>query len=192
MLLTGEAGIGKSHLARKLAEWCNAQGAVVLSTTCPQARTPLPYVALASPLASPQLAERLNHMDDADVASLQVLSPALRRRYAGRHLDPQARQWQDLRLQQALIMLLSDSSEPTLLILDDAQWCDVRRRHLHRRVVEAMIEMAASESSSVFADEGDLIAEHFARAGRAKQATNVYAAFAQSRSVNAAFLRRWT
>lgn len=394
VLLTGEAGIGKSHLARRLAEWCNAQGAVVLSTTCPQARTPLPYVALASLLASPQLAERLNHMDDADVASLQKLSPALRRRYAGRHLDLQARQWQDLRLQQALIMLLSDPSEPTLLIFDDAQWCDeqslewlhylfateptarllvlmlageggfddlpfqracaallarghirqielqrlsfeesarlaqrttkqsldvrtlerlyaasagnpffivelvrmlesaqgamqktldegalpasvsalvmhrlstlsqparqlldvasvigrqftlallcqaervsqeariqaldelwrcaliveaggdiytfnhdlvreviyrelsdARRRHLHQRVAEAMIEMAASESSSIFADEGDLIAEHFARAGRAEQAANVYAAFAQSLSVNAAFVRRWT
>jgi len=123
-LLSGEAGIGKSYLARELSHWCRAQGALVLSTTCPQARTPLPYVALSTLLATPQLAPRLERMDDADMACLQMLSPTLRRRYAGRLIGRQPPQWQELRLQQALTMLLSDPAEPTLLILDDAQWCD--------------------------------------------------------------------
>ncbi|MBO9394437.1 BTAD domain-containing putative transcriptional regulator [Caldilinea sp.] len=124
VMLTGEAGIGKSYLAHKLRQWCSAQGATVLPATCPQARLPAPYVALAPLLASQLLAQRIERMDEADVACLQALSAALRRRYALNRPEPLAAQWQQLRLLQALTTLLTDPAEPTLITLDDAQWCD--------------------------------------------------------------------
>jgi pimeloyl-ACP methyl ester carboxylesterase len=71
------------------------------------------------------------------------------------------------------------------------QLSDARRRHLHQRVAEALIELAASELSDVLADEGDLIAGHFALAGRADQAAHVHAAFLQNRPGAAAFSQRW-
>jgi DNA-binding SARP family transcriptional activator len=124
VMLTGEAGVGKSYLAHEFCQWCSAQGAVVLSTTCPQARAPVTYVALAPLLASRRLAHRIERLDAADLTCLQMLSPALRRRYPVRHLEALSSQWQQLRLQQALATLFTDPAEPTLIMLDDAQWCD--------------------------------------------------------------------
>ena len=72
------------------------------------------------------------------------------------------------------------------------QLSDARRRHLHQRIAEAMIELAGGDLSDFFADEGDLIAEHFALAGRAEQAAHVHAAYVQSHPVNAAYLQRRT
>lgn len=124
VMLTGEAGVGKSYLAHEFCQWCSAQGAVVLSTTCPQARSPVAYVALASLLASNCLAHRIESLDAADLASLQMLSPALRRRHPVRHAEALPSQWQQLRLHQALTALLTDPVSPTLIMVDDAQWCD--------------------------------------------------------------------
>ncbi len=124
VMLTGEAGAGKSYLAHEFCQWCSAQGAVVLSTICPQARAPVAYVALASLLASNCLAHRIERLDAADLASLQMLSPALRRRHPVRHAEALPSQWQQLRLHQALTALLTDPVSPTLIMVDDAQWCD--------------------------------------------------------------------
>lgn len=125
VVLTGEAGIGKTWLAQVLIEWCAAQDAVALAASCPLAREPAAYGALAQWLASPRLALRLARLDEEDLTFLQLLSPELRRRYpALRPAAPLTPPWQRLRLQQALASLFIDDQAPTLLFLDEAQWCD--------------------------------------------------------------------
>ena len=127
VLLTGEAGIGKTHFVRELVRWCNDHGIVALEASCPQATEPLPFATLAGWLASEKLAHRFGRLHDDDLANLLILSPALRRRYAHLPAMPTLTlEWQRLRLMQALTTLLADETEPTLLFVDDAQWCDVR------------------------------------------------------------------
>ena len=127
VLLTGESGIGKTHFVRQLVGWCEDHGIVALEASCPQATEPLPFATLAGWLASEKLAHRFGRLDEDDLTSLLILSPALRRRYPHLPALPTLTlEWQRLRLMQALTTLLADETEPTLLFVDDAQWCDVR------------------------------------------------------------------
>lgn len=165
VMLTGEAGVGKSYLAHEFCQWCSAQGAAVLSTTCPQARAPVVYVALAPLLASNCLVHRIERLDAIDLTSLQMLSPALRRRHPVRYVEALPSQWQQLRLQQALTALLTDPVEPTLIVIDDAQWCDERSfEWLHYLFA---MEPAARLLVLMVVGEGDFEETPFQRASAA-------------------------
>jgi DNA-binding SARP family transcriptional activator len=125
VVLTGEAGIGKTRLARQLVDQCEREGVTVLTASCPQAKKPVAYLALASWLTSPKLAQRLEILNEEEATYLQLLSPSLRRRYPSvQPLTPLAPHWQRLHLYQSLAVFFTDPDEPMLLFLDDAQWCD--------------------------------------------------------------------
>ncbi len=125
IMLMGEPGIGKTRLMQELRRHCADAGGLVLAATCPQARDPVAYVAPALWLALPELTARLAHLDEEYLAYLQLLLPELRQRYP--HVHPPTAltpHWQRLHLHQALSTLFAGGGEPTLLFLDDAQWCD--------------------------------------------------------------------
>lgn len=71
-VVTGFPGIGKSRLVRELCRWARTERFVVLSGTCQEARSTLPYAALT------ELIENLIFTDrDQVLGALERLSPTL-------------------------------------------------------------------------------------------------------------------
>lgn len=125
VVIVGEPGSGKSRLVQDLIAWCEARNVVTVTTQCPQAKEPIGYVAVASCLMSPKIAHRLVGLTQDQQASLVTLAPGLRRHFSNwQPMQVQAPHWQRLHLYQAAASLFVGSDEPTLLFLDDAQWCD--------------------------------------------------------------------
>jgi predicted ATPase len=125
VLITGEAGIGKTKLAQEFLQWCEVRGGVALTAYCPQAQEPLGYLAITNWLSSSKLAARLDRLGADELALLATLVPALRRQRPEVLPSPTLDgSWQRLHLYQALNALLVVSDETTILFLDDAQWCD--------------------------------------------------------------------
>lgn len=125
VMLTGEPGIGKTRLMQEWSKYCGEAGALMLRAACPQAREPIAYIAPALWLAQPELTARLTQLHEEHLIYLQLLAPELRQRFP--HLCSPASltpHWQLLHLHQALSALFAGGEEPTLLFLDDAQWCD--------------------------------------------------------------------
>jgi DNA-binding SARP family transcriptional activator len=128
VLIGGEAGIGKSHLAEAFAAMVARQGVAVARARCWEAEGPLPFSPLAQWLRAPGIAERVEDMDPAWRAEVARVVPEL----AGPPGDGEgegpsrgpAEPWRRLRLFQGLARAMLAEREPLLLVLDDLQWCD--------------------------------------------------------------------
>lgn len=173
--IVGEPGSGKSRLVQDLVAWCEAHNVVTVTTQCPQAKEPIGYVAVASCLMSPNIVHRLAGLNQDQQMSLVTLAPGLRRHFS--HWQPvpvQASHWQRLHLYQAASSLFVGSDEPTLLFLDDAQWCDEQSlewlqymlaAYPHARLLVVMAVRADAMEEQPFARaKSDLLAR-----GRLKQ-----------------------
>ena len=82
-LVVGEAGIGKTRLAREWAAWAAAQGAVVLTGQAFEVGGRLPYQPLVEALRPRLEAENAPEdlLEDLWLAELSRLLPELRARY---------------------------------------------------------------------------------------------------------------
>ena len=77
VLLTGEAGIGKTRLVEEFRTWCARQGAVVAEARCHSAEGPLVYGPVAAWLRSGALRPRLAQLDPGRRSELARLLPEL-------------------------------------------------------------------------------------------------------------------
>jgi uncharacterized protein YbjT (DUF2867 family)/DNA-binding SARP family transcriptional activator len=77
VLLTGEAGIGKTRLVEDFRTWCARQGAVVAEARCHSAEGPLVYGPVTAWLRSGALRPRLAHLDPERRSELARLLPEL-------------------------------------------------------------------------------------------------------------------
>jgi len=127
VLLSGEAGIGKTRLAEEMCAWVARQGAAVAVAQCYPANVAVAYAPLVAWLSNRDIQARLAALDDVWFVEVARLRPAL---LAGRpHIKspgPLTEAWQRTRLFEALAraMLATDEPAPLLLFLDDLQWCD--------------------------------------------------------------------
>jgi DNA-binding SARP family transcriptional activator len=146
VVVTGEAGIGKTRLATEAARRVSAQGGLVLFGRCDQEAI-VPYQPIVEALdgyvaATP--ADELPALDEAARAELAAVLPSLDGPVAGRG-GPDAR----ARLFDAVTALVASAAadRAVLLVLDDLQWADddtlLLVRHLLRRAGDAPVLVVA-------------------------------------------------
>jgi AAA ATPase domain/Bacterial transcriptional activator domain len=128
VLLVGEAGVGKTRLAREFVSWARAQGTDVLIGHAFELRELLPYQPLTEALRKRLEGENAPEdlLEDLWLAELSRLLPELRVRYpdlpppAGDELTAR------MRLFEAVVRLLDALARraPLVLLLEDLDWID--------------------------------------------------------------------
>ena len=117
VLVTGEAGIGKSRLVAELAAWCAHRGVAVAQARSYAAEGGLAYGPVVAWLRSEALAPRRVRLDRGRLAELARVLPEL----PGTPL-PLPPDEQRQRLFDAMARALLASATPVLLVADDLQW----------------------------------------------------------------------
>ncbi len=128
VLLMGEAGIGKTRLAREFVAWAQAQGAEVMRGHAFEAGGRLPYQPLVEALRTRLEAENAPEdlLEDLWLAELSRLLPELRMRYPDLPAPTQDELTAKMRLFEAVARLFDALARqaPLVLLLDDLQWAD--------------------------------------------------------------------
>jgi DNA-binding SARP family transcriptional activator len=139
VLISGEAGIGKTRLSEELRAWVAGQGGAVAQAACyPQGgRATAAYAPVAEWLRNDALRPQVRALDDARLAEVARIVPSLeaeRESLAARPAEALSTGhltdgWQRTRLFEALARAALGADpdrkpRPLLLALDDLQWCD--------------------------------------------------------------------
>lgn len=125
VLLSGEAGIGKTRLAEELEAWVRRQGMTTASARCYSAEGRLPYAPVASWLRAEAVQPGLDTLPAIWLAEAMRLVPELlAKRTDLPQPAPLTEGWQRQQFFAALKHALLSAPQPLLLLLDDLQWCD--------------------------------------------------------------------
>jgi DNA-binding SARP family transcriptional activator/tetratricopeptide (TPR) repeat protein len=125
LILWGEAGIGKTHLAETFLNWAKRQGSMTAIARCYAAEGNLAYAPVTSLLRSEALRPSLMRLNAEWLSEIARLEPdLLTTRPDLRRPGPLSEQWQRQRLFDALARVVVASERPVMLLVDDLQWCD--------------------------------------------------------------------
>jgi DNA-binding SARP family transcriptional activator/tetratricopeptide (TPR) repeat protein len=126
VLLSGEAGIGKTRLGEEFLHWVKRQGAVTARSRAYAAEGRLPFAPVVDWLRSPPLKDTLVDLDEPWVKELGRLAPELS---GGREREPSGgtvpEAWWRQRFFAALARAVTGDGTPRAFLIDDLQWCDV-------------------------------------------------------------------
>ncbi|MFN2231906.1 MAG: BTAD domain-containing putative transcriptional regulator [Anaerolineae bacterium] len=121
VLVSGDAGIGKTRLAEELARWVGQQGLPVAVARCYAAEGELPFAPVVTWLRARPLPE-LDRVWRTEIARL--LPELLLQDPTLPPPGPMGEPWQRQLLFEALARAMLGGRHPLLLVLDDIQWCD--------------------------------------------------------------------
>ena len=125
LLLSGEAGIGKTRLAEELLSWVGRQGISTATARCYAAEGELAYAPIVTWLKAEAIQPMLPTLADAWLTEVARLVPdVLPQRPELSRPVALTENWQRQRLFEALAHALLDGRQSLVLLLDDIQWCD--------------------------------------------------------------------
>ena len=136
VLVSGEAGVGKTRLVQVLAETACADGVRVLRGACPQSGAgDLPYAPLVGALRDEVRAGTLDGLSAGTRAELGRLLPEL----AGGE-PAEAGELGRARLSEALVTAIRAlaADRPSMLVLEDLHWADGETRSLLAQLVPGL------------------------------------------------------
>ncbi len=142
VMLAGEAGVGKTRLARELCEIARQRGAVVLWGACYEGDWQPPYGPWLEALGQCTLSldsELLQNALGPGASPLAQLVPEIRRECLDRPAPAQLTSEEErFRLHDAVsqFLLAVAREKPVLLVLDDLHWADPDSLRLLRHVLQ--------------------------------------------------------
>lgn len=125
VLISGEAGIGKTRLGEEFLEWVDRQGGSTGKTRSYAAEGKLSYAPVTELLRAEPFRVGLSSLDPVWLTELAHLMPELlAERSDLPKPEPITSGWQRRHLFEALARAIGTVQEPLLLLFDDLQWCD--------------------------------------------------------------------
>jgi DNA-binding SARP family transcriptional activator/class 3 adenylate cyclase len=124
LAITGEAGIGKTHMAEELLRWATRQGIITATAHCYATEGPLAYAPALAWLRAESLRPHLRGLPAPWLAELARLEPDLLAPGQAPPAGALTAPWQRQLLFEALSRAMLAADRPTILLLDDLQWCD--------------------------------------------------------------------
>ena len=124
VLVRGGAGVGKTRLVAQLAQLARAQRTVVSFSQCFGTAGRLALAPVADWLRTPAVQAAAETLDPVWRAEVSRLVPPKNEPAGPASLRSMADAWQRLRFLEGLARALLAAARPTLLVLDNVQWCD--------------------------------------------------------------------
>jgi predicted ATPase/DNA-binding SARP family transcriptional activator len=126
VMLSGEAGVGKTRLGEEFLRWAHTQGVQTLYGRCSELESPLPWQPWREALRGAQLSRAdLVDIPPLWLAELAEVLPELRSlcEFSGMELPGEFRRY---RLFEALAAVIGAvaARAPLIVMLDDLQWAD--------------------------------------------------------------------
>src|SRR2546425_691392 len=127
VLIDGDAGVGKTRLAEEFLRWAGLEGATILRGHAYDTQTGMPYGPVVEALRDGLDAPGASGTAPEWLTEVTRLVPELRRRYPSLRepLAPAdaAERWRLFEGVTQLLLALA-AERPTLVLIDDLQWCD--------------------------------------------------------------------
>ncbi|MCJ7717456.1 MAG: tetratricopeptide repeat protein [Anaerolineales bacterium] len=125
ILIKGEAGIGKTHLAEEFLRWTRRSGINSIKTRSYPGEGELAYTPVTAILRSETIREKFTHLEDTWLTEISRLLPELRTDFPDLPAPEQlGENWQRQRMFEACAQAVLKGEQKLVVLLDDLQWCD--------------------------------------------------------------------